>query len=136
MNDIQSDVTRFVATFVAEVTELARRAAIDSLETALNGRGPRKANGGAAAVVPRASGRGAKRAPAELDQLIDRFVQFVTANPGLRIEQINKALGTTTKELALPVRKALDDGAVQTNGQKRSTAYFARSKRKGKKAAN
>jgi hypothetical protein len=30
----------------------------------------------------------------------------VKANPGLRIEQINKELGTTTKDLALPSREA------------------------------
>ena len=29
------------------------------------------------------------------------------AHPGLRIEQINKELGTLTKDLALPIRKLL-----------------------------
>lgn len=50
---------------------------------------------------------------------------FVAKNPGLRIEQINKQLGTTTKELALPIRKLVASGAVKTKGKRRSTSYFA-----------
>ncbi len=46
-------------------------------------------------------------------------------NPGLRIEQINKQLGTTTKSLALPIRKLVAEKRVKTKGAKRSTAYFA-----------
>jgi hypothetical protein len=49
----------------------------------------------------------------------------------MRIEQINKQLGTTTKDLALPIRKLISEGAITTKGQKRSTTYFA-----GKKAKN
>jgi predicted transcriptional regulator len=48
----------------------------------------------------------------------------VKNNPGLRIEQINKQLGTTTKDLALPIRKLISDGVVSAKGQKRSTTYF------------
>ncbi|MBA3392751.1 MAG: hypothetical protein H0T89_08910 [Deltaproteobacteria bacterium] len=73
----------------------------------------------------RGRGRGAKRTAAELDQLADGFVEFVKANPGLRIEQINKQLGTSTKDLALPIRKLLADGVIKAKGKKRSTAYFA-----------
>jgi hypothetical protein len=69
--------------------------------------------------------RGAKRGTDELDQLSKRFAQFVHDNPGLRIEQINKQLGTTTAELALPIRKLIASGDVTTKGKKRSTAYFA-----------
>ena len=46
-------------------------------------------------------------------------------NPGLRIEQINKQLGTTTKDLALPIRKLIAEGALKAKGEKRSTTYFA-----------
>lgn len=69
--------------------------------------------------------RGAKRGADELDQLSQRFAQFVHANPGLRIEQINKELGTTTAALALPIRKLVASGAVSAKGAKRSTTYFA-----------
>jgi hypothetical protein len=69
--------------------------------------------------------RGAKRGADELEQLSARFVQFVRDNPGLRIEQINKQLGTTTASLALPIRKLIAEGKITVKGQKRSTTYFA-----------
>ncbi|HET9620659.1 MAG TPA: hypothetical protein VFP84_04790, partial [Kofleriaceae bacterium] len=74
-------------------------------------------------------GRGAKRTSADLDALSERFASFVKSNPGLRIEQINKQLGTTTKDLALPIRKLIADGTISAKGQKRSTTYFAGKKK-------
>ena len=50
----------------------------------------------------------------------------------MRIEQINKQLGTTTKDLALPIRKLVSEGALKTKGEKRSTAYFAGEAKKKK----
>src|SRR4029077_18648570 len=137
MNDFQNDMNHTVQGFVAQITELARRAALDTLESAFGGR---PARGGAAPVAaapvagarvgrPR-GGRGAKRTPADLEALSEQFATFVKTNPGLRIEQINKQLGTTTKDLALPIRKLIADGMISAKGQKRSTTYMP-----GKKAS-
>ena len=131
MSDFQNEMNRVVQGFVAQITELARRAAIDTLESAFGGRGARGASAAVAAMTanfgrvgrPR-GGRGAKRTAADLDALSEKFASFVKANPGLRIEQINKQLGTTTKDLALPIRKLISDGVVSAKGQKRSTTYF------------
>ncbi len=125
MSDFQNQMNRVVASFVEQVTELARRAAMDTLEAALSGRQGRRAAATADAAPGRVRGRGAKRSPDELDKLAERFQAFVKENPGLRIEQINKQLGTTTKDLALPIRKLLAEGAIHAKGQKRSTTYFA-----------
>jgi hypothetical protein len=142
MSDFQTEMNRTVQGFVAQITELARRAAIDTLESAFGGRLP---VGRAPAIAlpaldlagaslargvgrPR-GGRGAKRTAADLEALSERFAAFVKANPGLRIEQINKQLGTTTKDLALPIRKLLADGTLSAKGQKRSTTYFAGKKK-------
>jgi hypothetical protein len=139
MSDFQNEMNRTVQGFVAQITELARRAAITTLESAFNGRSSRSVAAPAVAAVvtaaaPRAGrprgGRGAKRTPADLEALSEKFASFVKANPGLRIEQINKELGTTTKDLALPIRKLIAEGMVSAKGQKRSTMYFA-----GKKAS-
>src|SRR6185436_8715180 len=140
MSDFQNEMNRTVQGFVAQITELARRAAIDTLESAFGARGGR--NGAAATVAvslaaaglgrvgrPR-GGRGAKRTAADLEELSQRFASFVKSNPGLRIEQINKELGTSTKDLALPIRKLICDGLIAAKGKKRSTTYFP-----GKKAA-
>ena len=129
MSDFQTEMNRVVQGFVAQISELARRAAIDTLESAFGGRGRGAASAALAAAGfgrvgrPR-GGRGAKRTAADLDALSDKFASFVKANPGLRIEQINKQLGTTTKDLALPIRKLISDGVVSAKGQKRSTTYF------------
>jgi hypothetical protein len=133
MSDFQNEMNRAVQGFVAQITELARRAAIDTLESAFGGRGGRGGPPAAVAAIAAASlgrvgrprgGRGAKRSSADLEALSERFASFVKANPGLRIEQINKQLGTTTKDLALPIRKLVSDGVITAKGQKRSTMYF------------
>jgi len=133
MSEFQNEMNRVVQGFVAQITELARRAAIDTLESAFGGRAARAGAPAAVAAIaattfgrvgrPR-GGRGAKRTSADLEALSEQFASFVKANPGLRIEQINKQLGTTTKDLALPIRKLISEGVVNAKGQKRSTTYF------------
>jgi hypothetical protein len=141
MSDFQNEMNRTVQSFVAQITELARRAAIDTLESAFGGRASGNAGhtaAPAAAAAPSSArtsqprgGRGGKRTPADLEALSERLASFVKANPGLRIEQINKELGTTTKDLALPIRKLISEGVISSKGQKRSTTYFP-----GKKSKN
>jgi hypothetical protein len=134
MSDFQNEMNHAVQGFVAQIAELARRAALDTLESAFGSRGGGRNGGGRAAAAaitagagragrPR-GGRGAKRSAADLEHLSEKFATFVKANPGLRIEQINKELGTTTKDLALPIRKLIADGKITAKGQKRSTTYF------------
>jgi len=146
MSDFQNEMNRTVQGFVAQITELARRAAIDTLESAFGARssgggGGRNGGGAASAAVALAAaglgrvgrprgGRGAKRTAADLEALSQRFAAYVKSNPGLRIEQINKELGTSTKDLALPIRKLISEGQISAKGKKRSTTYFP-----GKKAA-
>jgi hypothetical protein len=124
MSDLTTEMNRVVAGFVAQITELARRAAIDTLEGALGK--PGTSRGPVARAAGRGGrGRGAKRSPNELDKLAHQFHVFVAKHPGLRIEQINKELGTNTKDLALPIRKLIADGTLKAKGAKRSTTYFA-----------
>lgn len=136
MSDFQDQMNVAVQGFVAQITELARRAAINTLESAFGGRGAARAVASPASVAvahvgrPR-GGRGAKRSPEDLEALSSKFASFVKSHPGLRIEQINKELGTTTKDLALPIRKLISEGMVSAKGKKRSTAYFP-----GRKAKN
>jgi hypothetical protein len=128
MSDFQTEMNRVVADFVAQITELARAAARDMIDEAL-GKGAKSALSGLGRGG-RGRGRGAKRTSDELDKMADSFHAFVTKHPGLRIEQINKQLGTTTKDLALPIRKLISEGALKTKGEKRSTAYFPGDKKK------
>ncbi len=128
MQNIQADIQQLVDGFVTQVTTLARRAAIDTLAGALGENGTtvptRTISAGPLTLAPAQDKRG-KRTEGDLAELQDKLYTFVKGNPGLRIEQINKQLGTTTKELALPIRKMIADGELKSKGNKRSTVYFA-----------
>ena len=153
MTNYQNDMRRLVETFVSQLSEMWRRQAIDTL-TGIggggggsssssggssrrssnnsnnnsgggNGGGSSSSSSSSGGSVGRPRGRGAKRTAEEIEEMAERFVEFVQANPGLRIEQINKQLGTTTKDLALPIRKLISDGAVKVKGSKRATTYTA-----------
>jgi len=126
MSDFQTEMNRVVTDFVSQITELARAAARNMIDEALGKGGKLSLTG---LGRGRGRGRGGKRTGAELDEMADRFHTFVSKHPGLRIEQINKQLNTTTKDLALPIRKLIADGSLKTKGVKRSTTYFAGTKK-------
>ena len=67
---------------------------------------------------------GEKRSPVLLAQVTDQVGNHIKSNPGQGVEQIAKALGTSTKELTLPIRKLLGDKKITSKGQKRATRYF------------
>lgn len=132
-SSVESDIRSRVEAFVEELTAMIRASALDLVNEALGegGSRPGRRGGGrrpaAAAVV--STGRrakGAKRDPKMLQALTDRLGDFIKKNPGQRIEQIGKALGTPTKDLALPVKKLLAGKKISTKGQKRATTYFGR----------
>ncbi|MEZ4401614.1 MAG: hypothetical protein R3B06_16430 [Kofleriaceae bacterium] len=137
MTEIESRINDLVSTFVNEITRLARTAALDTLNRALAGVGaseirdirlaaaPRAARAAAAgAAAPARRSKGEKRPKAEIAQLQDRVIAHIKANPGQRIEQINKVLGTRTPDLSLPLKKLISSGAVSTKGARRATTYF------------
>jgi DNA-binding Lrp family transcriptional regulator len=48
----------------------------------------------------------------------------VESHPGERIEQIARALRRTTRELARPVRRLLEQGTIAGRGVGRDTRYY------------
>jgi hypothetical protein len=146
MADFQSQVNQLIDDFVAEITAIARDAAMQTLNAALGAANDILARSGAGApatiaVTPSAPaappppatgarvaaedrGKGAKRPTDEIEATKLRLAEFIAHNPGLRIEQINQTLGTTTRDLALPLRKLIAEGVIRTEGVKRSTQYF------------
>ena len=137
MTEIETRINELVTNFINEVSRLARAAALDTLNRALAGAGgavvrdirvgkPAKAagNGAAAAAAAAKRAKGEKRPKAEIAQVQAKVLAHIRANPGQRIEQINKVLGTRTPDLALPLKKLIADGAVTTKGARRATTYF------------
>jgi hypothetical protein len=129
MSNMQNEMARVVASFVAEITEIAKRAARDQLDAAF-GMGSSRAPRASSASPARGRGRGVKRTSGDLEKLGEKFYEYVKANPGLRIEQINQKLGTSTKDLQLPIRKMIADGELKAKGKKRSTTYTAGPRKK------
>ena len=64
--------------------------------------------------------------PLELIQVTQKVLDHIRANSGQGVEQIAKELGTSTKELSLPLRKLLADKKITSKGEKRATKYFSR----------
>jgi hypothetical protein len=134
MSDFQSQINKLVEEFVGQVTAVARQAAMDTLTSALGSAGGAAARRRAmeptsavAPAAPKAGGRrpkGAKRPQNEIEKTKERVNDFIHRNPGLRIEQINKELGTNTRDLSLPLKKLISEGAIRSEGEKRSTQYF------------
>jgi len=119
MNE-QANLQKLVTNFVADLQAVFQRSVIAALTGAGNGNGKIKLNG-----LSGNGTRGNKRSPEDLEHLSEAFVTYVAKHPGMRIEQINKEIGTTTKDLALPIRKLLAEKRIKAKGQKRSTTYFA-----------
>lgn len=137
MSDFQSQINKLVDDFVSQITTVARQAAMETLTAALGAAGGaasrRRGATSALPVMAAPSGgranlarrvKGAKRPQNEIEKTKDRVHEFIRSNPGLRIEQINKELGTSTRDLSLPLKKLISDGQIRSEGEKRSTQYF------------
>jgi len=129
---VKNELHDLVTNFVANLQDLWQRQALAALTGAsipLNGRSNGHSNGASHSASNGASSKrakGEKRSPEEMEATANKLLAYVDKNPGLRIEQINKAIGTTTKDLQLPIHKLIADGALKTKGAKRSTTYFAK----------
>ena len=119
MTEIENRINALVTNFISEVSRLAQAAALETLKAALGGatapvvrdirvgkaaKPAASATGGAAAAAAKRA-KGEKRPKAEIAQVQDKVLAHIRANPGQRIEQINKVLGTRTSDLTLPLKK-------------------------------
>ncbi|AUX26063.1 DNA-binding protein [Sorangium cellulosum] len=150
MSNVETEIRSHVDTFVSQLSALVRKAALEAVADALREgqpvaavAAPRKAGGRAKAAPPppaevkKAAGRparaakparkkGEKRSKEELAAMTQRVLEHIRANSGQGVEQIAKDLGTTTKELTLPIRKLLVEKKITSKGEKRATKYFSR----------
>ena len=136
MPTVKDQIRERVEAFAADIAELIRASAMETVAAALGegvvgggrgGRGRRAAGRpvrGASRSVVASRAKGAKRPPGEIETLTSELAAYIKANPGQRIEQVAKGIGTSTKELTLPVKKLLAKKAIKTRGQKRATQYF------------
>lgn len=142
MLDPQREIQALVDNFVADLSELAKRIAIEQIHTAF-GVGAKLGAGAklvlpalVAAAAPKPRGRGKAAAPApakrgrsrrgagELEELRDKLLAAVAAQPGRRTEELNEALGTETSQIAQLLRRLVSEQRIRTEGARRGTRYF------------
>jgi hypothetical protein len=123
MSTTQNEMSGAVSQFVVTITEIAMRAAREQLDAAFGSSGSTRRP--SASVFAGRHPKGVKRDPGDIEKIGVKFYEFVKSNPGMRIEQINAKLGTSTKDLRLPIKKMLAEGEIKAKGKKRSTTYMA-----------
>lgn len=124
MSDLQSEVNRTVQGFVAQVIELVRHTAVETLQVAFTAPAATGMTASRGDRGPAAAGPGRRRTPEDLDALTRRLAMVVRASPGLRVAELGERLGTTPRDLARPIRKLLAEGVIQTRRTRRATTYF------------
>ena len=66
-----------------------------------------------------------RRSANELGRVGEEVVKLLSTAPEpMRIEEINKRLGTTTRQLMRPIQKLISDGQIKKEGEPRATIYF------------
>jgi hypothetical protein len=149
-SSLDTEIRSRIETFLAEISTMVRDSAFQAVREALGGegggsggngaparRGPGRPRGsGAQANAGAASGngrkkagrrgsRGGKRSSEEMDAMTELIELHIRQSPGQGAEQIGKAVGLSTKDMALPIRKLLAARSIRTEGQRRGTKYFA-----------
>lgn len=127
-NSIQSEIQARVEAFANDLIALIQASALEVVQGALGGSGGvargRGSRGAIASFAPPSGGKGQKRDPQVIVAITSKLAAHIAKNPGQRIEEIGKALGTPTKDLTLPVKKLIETKQIKTKGQRRATTYF------------
>ena len=137
---VHQDIQARIQSFLAELSGLVRKAALEAVHDALGeGAGPKR-RGRPRGAAPRArpaaasAGKRVRRSAEDLEKTAARVLAHVKANAGHRLEQIGAALATDTAILKRPIANLLAAKQLRTEGRKRGTRYFAGGKRGGRKA--
>lgn len=126
MTQLQAIQDQFIQATKLEILNIVRGALLGETSEALHAPMPRL--DAFIDSVGSLKRRGGKRDPSVLAKLTADLASYIFRNPGLRIEQIAKSMGVTTKELMLPAKKLIANKSVKTRGQKRATVYLPASK--------
>lgn len=138
MSDIETQIQAHIQKFVVELNDLVRRAAIKAVTEALGSNvtaarpaSPRPPKATKAKARQR---RGGRRSPRAMKKDQEGLVTYITAHPGELMEDIAKALGSSSKEMARPVSKLIAAGTVRRVGERRASRYFPAEAKTSKKA--
>jgi hypothetical protein len=132
MLDPHREIQALVDNFVADLSELAKRIAIEQLKAAF-GVGAKLAGTKLGTVKlpplpPPAAPRGRasrRRGHREIEGIRDKLLATIAGQPGQRAEDISASLGAKTADIAQPLRKLVAERLVRTEGARRGTRYYA-----------
>jgi hypothetical protein len=116
------DIEALVREFASKLEGVVRSQVVQELDAAVQAAlgGRALASRGSSRAMESRSG---KRSPEELAKTADRLLRHIKSNPGQRAEQIAEGVGTSTKALALPLRKLVAEKRLKTKGVARGTTY-------------
>jgi hypothetical protein len=135
MLDPHREIQALVDSFVADLSVLAKRIALEQLKVAF-GVGAKLAGTKLAPLpapppLPSPAKAKAKAKPTrgrrdqgEIEALRGKLLAAIAEEPGRRAEYISAALGTKTAEIAQPLRRLIAERLVRTEGARRGTRYF------------
>lgn len=140
MSDFDRKVEALIQSFAVEMNSLVREAAMQAVQEALQpakgaGAGPKSRRRAAAKpapaegkkATPKRKKRGAKagkRSPEDIVRLQEKVLTFLDKNPAAKVSDIAGALGLSTSDLNLPMRRLKAEKSVRTEGHKRNMVYF------------
>jgi len=126
MLDPHKKLEALVDNFVADLSELAKRIAIDQIKAVFGAGagGKLTMSSSPASLAPTRGGR-ARRGQREIEALRGKVLAAIAERPGRRAEDINSTLGTKTPQIAQLLRRLVADQLVRTEGARRGTRYFA-----------
>ena len=133
MLDPHREIQALIDSFVESLGEIGKRIALEQLKQAFGTaklppvRRSSSAAPSAPAPAPAAASarRGrSRRGQREIEGLRDKLLAVISDNPGCRAEDINRALGTKTPQIAQPLRRLVAEQLVRTEGARRGTRYF------------
>jgi hypothetical protein len=135
---IDTQIKARISAFTHELETLIVSSAMETVRQALNGHSGRRPPPGSLAfakngvVRPRRGpgrppgSRAIKRNAAELEKIAGAVHDYLGQHGGLRIEELARGMGKSTKELSLPIRKLLAARQIRAKGHKRATQYFTK----------
>ena len=137
MTDTREEIESLVRSFVDELDSLVRKAALESVREAL---GEANTTGRRRAAPARARGRkkkkttrkkrGRRRSRESTEKLAESLLDYLSKNPGSRMEQIREGMGVPTRTLRAVANKLIAQGSLRKKGEKRSTEYYVKGRRK------
>ncbi len=66
-----------------------------------------------------------RRSANDLDRVGGEVIKLLgSAKRAMRVEEINKQLGTSTRELMRPIQKLLSQNKIKKSGERRATSYY------------